>query len=1259
LKKEFIHLHNHTEYSLLDGCGKIDDFVAKAHDLGQSHFAVTEHGSMRSFYKLTIACKKHGKVKPAYGIEFYMSSDMEVKSLPDNLKARIKAENPKGKHRKIINAWERRLAIRPRYHMCAFAKDNDGLRNLFRLSSLSWTKGFFHRPRIDKQALLDHRGGFMVTSACVAGSVPQLLLEGDFAGAVKEAEWWKANFGDDFYLELMPHTFPDQLKLTPMIVKLAKALDIKLIATNDCHYINEANAVHQQILLCIQTNDKMHNPKRFKFDTDEFWMKTYEEMSASFGDHHEIDDKDFHGALENTMEVIEKCKAEVVLDKFKCLLPPIEVPDDINKRSADEPLAQSRYLQRLCMEGWDWRDLDSQIKQKAANLGIDEAVHVSTYTNRLKLELAAIGRQKFSGYFIIVHELFKWCRQEGIMVGPGRGSSAGSLVCYLLGITALDPIEHGLLFERFLNPARIDMPDIDMDFEDAKRHLVIQYLRDKYGTDNCAQIGTVVQMKGKMCLRDVCRVMDVPANEVGAVANSIIERSSGDERASQTILDSFKEFEVCKAFDQRHPDILPIVQQLEGQTRQTGMHAAGVLTSPVPIRDIIPIETREATKGGGRVPVAAIDFWGCEDMGLLKLDILGLRTLSEIRDALNIIKDRHNADIDLERLPVNDPKVLDNFSKRYFAGIFQFDTTAMYNSCENITFTGFEDIGAMCALNRPGTMRSGLNTQYVDRKNDPKKRVSIHPIYDKICEETQGVLVYQEQLTRIFIEMAGYEPATADSLRKLVAKKHGEEAMGKEREKFIKGAAERGVPADVADRLMQQITFFGSYAFNKSHSYAYGTISYWCMFLKTYYPVEWMWAVLKNEPQRQEVTRFVKATKKMGIDILGPDINESGVTFKVVGDKIRCSLLDIKGVGEKAIQEIIDHQPYKSASDMLQRVDRKLVKRNVVVALAQAGALDNVIPNVKHFIDNVEHLYKFVAKTKWDEFEIEVDKGKGEPDFTENEKALLAVEVSPLPMGTHPMEAFESTFKLLGKNVKFAKMDDPNLYDKDTAYFAGQIVDIRYNQVGDFHSGDEPDAHAKKKMKWGARYANFNVEDVTGNWQRMKLDVDSFPVFRPIIDKGIGTPVVLRAQLYTRGQWKTIKVYNMANLSVLHKKLKAGEPLTYWEQYFVKHPVLELLNGRKASQQADQRGRWLFTGLIIATRHTIDKNGNQMAFFELDVGRVVHKVVCFQSAYPQFKDKLKNGLCGVFGLSKTKTGLILDDSGSIDVVKSYSWKKAK
>jgi len=895
----------------------------------------------------------------------------------------------------------------------------------------------------------------------------------------------------------------------------------------------------------------------------------------------------------------------------------------LKKRSkaVDKPdNVRAQYLRFLCDKGWRWRKIPKRSLRMARRRGVSRADMIKVYKDRLEMELAAFERQKFVDYVLIVYDLYRWARIEGIWVGPGRGSAAGSLTLYLIGVTAIDPIEHNLMFERFINPNRIDMPDVDMDFEDDRREEVFEYLRDKYGDDNTAMISTVGRMKGKLCLRDIARVLEIDQSEITPVTSSIVERSSGDERASQTIEDGFKEFKVCREFDARHPEVLPLAMKLEGHARQVGVHAAGMVLSPVSIKSVVPIET--VTRGDRRVSVTGVDMWGAQSQGLLKFDILGLRTMTILRRAADAVNVSHpGAGIDLEfmeRLPLDDPKVLQGFTDHDYVGIFQYDSTGAHAACEGLTFENFDDVAALTALNRPGCMRSGLATQYSDRKKDPKKIKPVHPIVDPITADTLGVLVYQEQVNRIFIEVAGYQPATADSLRKAIAKKWGDETIGKERETFIKGAKERGVPDKVAKKLIDAITFFGSYGFNKSHACAYGAISYWGMWFKTYYPTQLYLAIMICEPDRSELQRIIKDAKKHGIEVLPPHVNISGLTFQMDGDSIRCSLVDIKGVGVKAVESIVENQPYASFVDLLQRVNRRCVHKGVLVALAKAGALDELVPNRKEFIENAADILDFAGKKKWGDLEAALEAIGGKSDYSDEDAQIVASDVLPLYTGAHPIEIYSELFDGLFEQDWIDPAGDPFEKETNNAWIRGIIVDIKYNCVGDFHSGALPPEEERKKMNWGARYANINVEDASGENVRVKVDWDIFDDFRHIVDKGKGVSVAIHASIAPR--WRSIRAHYMVDLNETRRKAMNGEPLSVFERCFTKdHPVKDYT--RKSLMRASRLKECMPIGMVTHRKIKVDKNGNEMAFFGLQGRDHTLECVCFASNWRRSVNK--------------------------------------
>jgi len=809
---DIVHLHVHSDMSNLDGCGKIPDYVAAAKARGHRGVAFTDHGTMRGYMTQHEQCKEHD-VKPVYGLEFYVSPDMRRRGLTEDERADITRDLPKSEHKAAIKKHEEHAGIRDRWHLTVWALDQVGLQNLYRLSSAAWIEGFYYKPRIDLDELIKYGVGLAVGSGCLASPINDCWVLGRQKQALGYADRLADAFGDRLYLEVMPHAIRDQRLANGLMLKLRKrygSRGVRLLATQDAHYVEQADACHHEVLLCIGTNSILSDPERFKFDGNEFHFKTRKEMIRSFRRNHEfMPDSAIREALNTTLELAERVSAKVEVDYHKALLPDSGIPAKCDGNAF-------AYLRDLCLDGWKWREIPKRAAAYAAVHGVSKPEALAIYRDRMKYEMGALVRQRFVPYFLMVHDIYRFAREAHIMTGPGRGSVAGSLVAYCLGLTAVDPIEFGLIFERFINPDRIDMPDVDMDFEDRRRSEIMDYLRAKYGEDKVCQIATIGKLSGKQCIRDVSRVLQVPLNEVNQVTASIIERSSGDERASQTIEDSFQEFAVCRAFNKRHPEVLEHARKLEGMAKNLGIHAAGVVASPVPLTDLLPLEIRK--HDGRDLVVSAVDMYGVASTGLVKLDVLGLRTLTVIKETLEAIDRRHGRHIDMESrdIDLNDPKVLQGFTDHNFGGVFQYDTTSAAAVCRGVKFAHFEDVAALTALNRPGTSRSGLATEYVRRKKKPKEaeKDHFHPLVSKITKDTLGIIVYQEHVIRIFIEVAGFAPGTADSLRKTIAKKIGDEAMGKERENFIRGAWEHSrVDRATAAKIMDAITFFGCVPF--------------------------------------------------------------------------------------------------------------------------------------------------------------------------------------------------------------------------------------------------------------------------------------------------------------------------------------------------------------------------------------------------------------------------------------------------------------
>jgi DNA-directed DNA polymerase III PolC len=1375
-KNDFVHLHVHSDMSQLDGCGKIANYVEKAKSMGHSAIAFTEHGTMRQYYTQLEECESRG-LKPIYGIEFYVSGNMRRKGLTEEEKKSITSGLKKSEHKSALKRHEEREGIRDRWHLTVLAKNEVGLKNLFKLSTNAWLEGFYYKPRIDLDELIKYKDGLIVATGCQSSVINDHVCVGKRKKALNIADRLYNEFGSELWLEVMPHEGEDQVLSNKFAMELMERWDkrVGMVATQDAHYVDKTDMDAHEVLLCIGTRDNMSNPDRFRFGDGELYLKSRKEMFSSFMKYHSyMGSKLIKRSLNSTLDVADEIQNKIIkIDRFACLMPTVDVPD---KFGGDE----YSYTKALCIHGWTWREIPKRASFYAKKYGMSYDDAIGIYKHRLKHELGSIKRQKFITYFLLVRDLYNWARKQDIMCGPGRGSAAGSLVAFLLGITSVDPIEHGLLFERFINPARVDMPDIDMDFEDVRRQEIIEYLRQKYGGDRVSQIATIGKLSGKQCLKDISRVLEVPYVEVNQVTNSIIERSSGDERASQTIEDSFRDFKICREFNKKYPDVLKYAKILEGMNKNLGIHAAGVVTSPVPLVEVVPLEVRKHKEGD--VIVTAVDMNGAQAHGLLKLDVLGLRTLAILKDTLRAVKENTGEEIDLERLTLDDKKVLQAFTDHDYVGIFQYDSPGADKICNGVEFDDFTDVAAMTALNRPGTARSGLATEYVERKKHPEKRKvgHFHPKVSEITSDTMGVIVYQEHVQKIFVEIAGFPPGTADSLRKKIAKKYGDETIGKERENFIRGAREHsGIDEKTAGKIMDAITFFGcleydtkiytpggwkeiyklkegdsiyscdggeiientikaigcsgtkpvfnietdngsvnasenhwwrlengeyvktkelclgnslsypmniksvggknevqnnrrktkksvvrslnyvgqtitwdlqcsmepanyittigvvhnSYGFNKSHATSYGIIAYWGMWLKVYYPLEFYWALLKNTPDRIRIQGFAKDAKRHGIELLPPDVSVSRREFAIDRSRnaIRGSLVDIKNVGEKAADSIMDNQPYKDYIDFISRIDRRRVNKRVLVSLAKSGSLDGLVPNVKWYIENIDKLNidvdkKHVVNDLLDKFE----KSKKLENYSEEERQLVSSQVNPLAFGKHPIDAYEDFIK---NNVKVTlyKMSDEDFwdnYDGENIFIYGVIIEVKYNRIGDFHSGELPPEEEREMMFWGQRYANVNVEDSGGSQNRVKFDIDIFDDMRELIDTGIGTPVVIHAT--PNKKYENLNANFAVDLERYRKKIINGEKLNVWENIiYGNHPALtknwkstsrfdrEQIKIQRVKNELFFKGKTKkFTGVVIRRRLKYDKNGHLMSFFNMmDAECNSINCICFASSW--------------------------------------------
>jgi len=953
---KFTHLHVHSHYSLLDGLPKIDQLLDYAKELGMDSLALTDHGVLYGaveFYKKA----EERKIKPIIGCEVYV-------------------------------AFERMEDKRPniddkRYHLLLLVKNEKGYRNLVKLITEAHLKGFYYKPRIDDYLLAKHSEGLIACTACVAGRIPRLITAKKFNQAEELAQKYQQMFGrDNFYLEIQHHPgIPEQKTVNEGLIAMSKKYNIPLVATNDTHYLKKEDAEAQDILMLINTGSKPNDPERKTMKADDFSLKSPEEMAEHF--------KDIPEAIENTQKIAELCNFKFELNTTK--LPHYEVP---NKKSADE------YLKELACEGLK--------KRFGENLNKE-------IISRLEYELSVIKETGFASYFLIVQDFVNWAKSQRIVVGPGRGSAAGSLVSYAINITNVDPIKNNLLFERFLNPERISMPDIDLDFTDRRRDEVIEYVAQKYGRDKVAQIITFGTMAARAVIRDVGRALEYEYSYCDQIAKMIPFGFS-----LQDTLNKVFEFKELYRSDQKAKELIDLAKKLEGVVRHASTHACGIVISEKPLPELIPLQ--HPTQNDENI-VTQYEMHSVEDLGLLKMDFLGLKNLTIIEDTLSrIYVLRNKLKINIEDIPLNDEKTFKLLQKAQTTSVFQLESEGMKRYLRELKPTEFEDIVAMVALYRPGPMQ--FIPEYIDRKHGRKSIYYLHPKLKPILEKTQGICIYQEQLMQIARDLAGFTLGEADVLRKAIGKKI-KKLLKKQEERFIKGMVNNNIDKRIAVKLWQWILPFASYGFNRSHSAAYATIAYQTAYLKAHFPVEFMAAVLTSEKGDVERIAFlIDECKKMEIEVLPPDINESLKNFTVVENnkKIRFGLKAVKNVGENIIDVIVEEKrqagPFKSMADFLQRVNSKDLNKKSLESLIKAGAFDQFEERNK-LLHNMERLLEYSK-------EHQKNKANGQKGLFEN--ANFSNNVNNVALETAPVatnfERLSWEKDLLGLYVSSHPLDD-------------------------------------------------------------------------------------------------------------------------------------------------------------------------------------------------------------------------------------------
>ena len=874
---DFVHLHVHSQYSLLDGACHLERLVAKAKEYGMRALAVTDHGNLFGaidFYSLA----KEAGIKPILGAELYIAP-----------RSRFERSGEDGTYEGAN-------------HVTVLVKDLTGYKNLIRLVTAGYLEGFYYKPRVDKELLSRHHEGLLVLSGCLNSEVARLLAAGDERKALEVASWSREVFGpENYFLEVQDHGMREQQEVSKGILRIAKALSVPVVATNDAHYLNAQDARVHEVLLCIQTGKTMKDPDRWRFASNQFYLKSPAEMGRVFDELPE--------ALKNTLEVAERCHLELQFGRL--LLPEYLVP---------EGQTQESYLEKLACEG----------------LKVRYPSPAPEVLDRLRYELEVIKKTGYASYFLVVWDFIRFAKERGIAVGPGRGSAAGSLVAYCLGITNIDPIRYGLLFERFLNPERISMPDMDIDFSDDRRDEVIEYVTQKYGSDKVAQIITFGTLGAKAAIRDVGRALGMPYGEVDRIAKMVpnVLNITLDEALVQSppLAEAVKTRPEVK-------ELWEIAKSLEGLTRHASTHAAGVVISSEPLIEHVPLY-----KGNRGEVTTQYAMGPIERIGLLKMDFLGLRTLTVIANTVKLVGETHGVTLDIDKIPLDDRKTYQLLSEVKTTGIFQLESSGMRDLLRRLKPDRFEDVIALVALYRPGPM--ALIDDYIARRHGKVKVTYDHPLLEPILKETYGICVYQEQVLRMASELAGFTMSEADVLRKAMGKKDPE-IMAKQRRKFVEGAKAKGIQGRKAEQLFDLISRFAGYAFNRSHSAAYAFVAYQTAYLKAHYPVEFMAAMLSSEMgDLDKIVKSIEECRQMGIEVLPPDVNESDIAFKVVGGEIRFGLAAVKNVGEAAIQSVLAARRregrFHSLFDFCERVDLRLVNKRVIESLIKCGAFDSL-----------------------------------------------------------------------------------------------------------------------------------------------------------------------------------------------------------------------------------------------------------------------------------------------------------------------------
>lgn len=1035
-EKSFVHLHNHTEFSMLDGAARIKPLVTKAAELGMPAIAMTDHGNTHGAYEFWKQSKAAG-IKPIIGIEAYLAPGSRLE------KSKVR----------WADGGEDDVSGGGAYtHLTMWATSNHGMNNLFRLSSEGYLSGFYVRPRIDKELLAKYSKDLIATTGCPGGEVQTRLRLGQYDEALKSAAEFREIFGkDNFFVEVMDHSLDIEKRVRDDLLRLAKDLALPLVATNDLHYVDKADHTAHEALLCVQTGTNLNDPRRFKFESQEYYLKTSQEMRSIFS---QLED-----AADNTLLIAERC--EIDFEK-QDLLPRFPVPEGETEA------------------GWFEKEVWKGMERRYP-AGFSER-----HRQQVDYEIQVIIKMGFPGYFLVVADFIAWARAQGIRVGPGRGSAAGSLASYALGITELDPLVHDLIFERFLNPERLSMPDIDVDFDDRRRPEVIRYVTEKYGDDRVAQIVTFGTIKAKQALKDAARVLGKPYSIGERLTKAMPPMVLGRDVSLDDVINKDSEryaeaaeFREIIDTDPESKEVFDLAKGLESLKRQSSVHAAGVIMSAKPLLEVIPIMKREDDPA----IITQFDQPPCEELGLLKMDFLGLRNLTVIDDALSNIRKNRGVEVVLEELDLNaDSKTYDLLSRGETLGVFQLDGNNMRSLLRMLKPSEFEHISAVIALYRPGPMGMNSHTNYAQRKNGQQQSEGIHPELTEplreILDPTYGLIVYQEQVMAVAQKVAGYSLGQADLLRRAMGKKKPEE-LEKQFEVFSNGMKANGFSAAAIKALWDTLLPFADYAFNKAHSAGYGVLSYWTAYLKANFPAEYMAALLTSVgDSKDKLGVYLNECRKMGIRVLPPDINQSIDVFAAVGDDIRFGLAAIRNVGHNVVDAVVQTREPKFTSfdDYLRRAPAVACTRRVVESLIKAGAFDSMGHSRRALYAVHEEAIDAVAVVKREAATGQVDlfgdllqddsTNVAIPDLPEwTKRDLLAHEREMLGLyvSDHPLAGMEAELMRFS-DMGAAALRDSDLADGETVTLAGLITQVQHRIA----------------RSSGNQYAQLTLEDFSG-----------------------------------------------------------------------------------------------------------------------------------------------------------------------------------